>query len=174
MAASVPPGADKLLYLPYLMGERTPVLDANARGAFFGLSARHTRAHMARAVLEGVCYSLYNCLDVLAEMGVDAHDMLLCGGGGKSPFWRGMLTDVYGFDVKRTVSDEGASLGAAILGGCAAGVYASVADGCRQAVRVRDVTRPDAAKHKLYMRQYAVYATLYPALKDTFSQLQQL
>ncbi|MBR2354153.1 MAG: xylulokinase [Clostridia bacterium] len=170
----LPIGAEKLLYLPYLMGERTPILDANARGVFFGLSAMHTREHMARAVMEGISYSLYSCVELLRENGVNVADMALCGGGGKSPFWQRMLCDLYGVPIKTMKSDEGAALGAAILGGCAAGVYASVADGCEKAVRVNATICPNVETHGEYMKYYEQYRDLYPALRERFSNLQQL
>jgi xylulokinase len=130
-AEKIPVGSDNLIYLPYLMGERTPILDPRARGVFFGLSASHTNAHLARAVMEGVSYSLYSCLEAISENGVAVNCMSLCGGGAKSPLWHGMLTDIYGIDVQTMASSESASLGAAILGGCAAGVYASPKDACK-------------------------------------------
>ena len=167
----MPIGADDLLYLPYLMGERSPILDARSRGVFFGLSAIHTKEHMARAVMEGVAYSLYDCLEVLRENGIACSDMALCGGGAKSDFWRTMFADVYGVPVKRMQSAEGAVLGAAILGGCAAGVYASVEEGCEKAVRDGAACQPDAAAHERYMHYYGIYRTLYPALKDAYARL---
>ena len=171
--AGIPIGAEKLIYLPYLMGERTPILDADARGVFFGLSAVHTKAHMARAVLEGVSYSLVSCLDVLREVGISVGDMALCGGGGKSPFWQEMLSDMYGVPIKTMASDEGAALGAAILGGCAAGVYPSVTDACDRIVKEKSKTLPDADRHAAYMGGYRIYCGLYPALKDSFRALSE-
>ncbi len=167
----LPIGADDLLYLPYLMGERSPILDARTRGVFFGLSAIHTKEHMARAVMEGVAYSLYDCLEVLRENDIECSDMAFCGGGAKSDFWRKMFTDVYGVPVKLLQSSEGAVLGAAILGGCAAGVYASVEEGCEKAVRDGASCQPDAAAHEQYMHYYGIYRTLYPALKDAYAKL---
>lgn len=164
-------GCEKLIYLPYLMGERTPILDSDARGVFFGLSAVHTKYHMARAVIEGVSYSLYSCLEVLNEVGVITDDMALCGGGGKSGFWHQMIADVYGTSVKTMVSNEGASLGAAILGGVAAGVYSSVEEGCTAAVRESTSISPDETKHSEYMKYYGVYKNLYDGIKDSFKEL---
>ncbi len=171
LCESVPIGAEKLLYLPYLMGERTPILDANARGVFFGLSAMHGRAHLARAVVEGVSYSLYSCVELLRENGVSVSDMALCGGGGKSPFWQRMLSDVYGVPIKTMESDEGAALGAAILGGCAGGVYSSVAEGCERAVRAKSSIQPNMKNHEEYMKFYGMYGGIYPALKQSFEKL---
>ncbi|MBE6714713.1 MAG: xylulokinase [Ruminococcaceae bacterium] len=167
-AENIAVGADRLLYLPYLMGERTPVLDTNARGVFFGLSAIHTKAHMARAVLEGVAFSLCDCLHVLSEMGVEAKDMALCGGGAKSPLWRKILCDSFGVSVKTMESDEGPALGAAILGGCAAGIYSSVAEGCSIAVRDGKKLDPDVDNHKIYNTYYNIYKQIYPALKEQY------
>ena len=171
--AEIPIGADRLIFLPYLMGERTPVLDGNARGVFFGLSALHTDAHLARAVVEGVSFSLMNCLDVLVEMGVSVNDMAFCGGGAKSPFWRQMLADVYNRPITIKSSTEGAALGAALLAGCAAGVYRSVAEACGIAVRDKETTSPSASRHEEYMRYYKVYNGLYPSLKESFSTLKE-
>ena len=171
LCEKVPVGAERLLYLPYLMGERTPVLDSDARGAFVGLSAVHGVAEMTRAVMEGVSYSLRNCFDVLLEMGVETDDMTVCGGGSKSALWRQMLADVYGVSVKTLDGSEGAALGAAILGGCAAGVYASVEEGCARAVRVGSSVSPREEEHGRYMKVYALYNGLYGALKPTFDGL---
>lgn len=170
----LPIGSDKLIYLPYLMGERTPILDSDARGIFFGLSAMHTKFHMARSVIEGVSYSLYSCLEVLDEVGIETDDMALCGGGGKSVFWHKMITDVYGINVKTMLSNEGASLGAAILGGVAAGVYSSVEDGCQKAVKEKGSISPDSEQHKEYMKYYKVYKEIYPSIKNCFKALKTL
>ena len=167
-------GADRLLYLPYLMGERTPVLDTNARGVFFGLSAVHTKAHMARAVLEGVAYSLCDCISVLREMGVETEDMALCGGGAKSPLWRKILSDSFGINVKTMESDEGPALGAAILGGCAAGIYSSVEEGCKIAVREGNKLSYDGEANEQYKKYYEIYKTIYPALKENYKKLSEL
>lgn len=167
----IPKGSDRLIYLPYLMGERTPILDSDARGVFFGLSAIHTRLHMARAVIEGVSCSLYSCLDVIRQVGIEVCDMALCGGGGKSAFWRQLLCDMYGMAIGTVASEEGAALGAAILGGCAAGVFANVEEGCSRMVRLGDQVQPDRENHEIYMQLYQRYCALYPALKECFRGL---
>ncbi|MBQ7386916.1 MAG: xylulokinase [Clostridia bacterium] len=173
-AAAVPVGSEKLVYLPYLMGERTPILDSSARGVFFGLSAVHTSAHLARAVMEGVSYSLYSCLEAISASGIEIKEMSLCGGGAKSPLWHGMLSDVYGIPVKTMISTESASLGAAILGGCAAGVYSSVAEGSEICVRANVPLTPNAENHEKYMKLYSIYKELYPVLKDSFRELNNI
>jgi len=170
-ANALPIGSEQLLYLPYLMGERTPILDPCARGVFFGLSAKHTEVHMARAVMEGVSFSLYSCLEVIRETGIFPEEMALCGGGARSELWQGMLADVYGLSVNMKSSSEGAALGAAILAGCATGVYPSVEEGCRETVRTQKTIGFDTAHHREYMKYYELYVSLYPALKDSFGLL---
>lgn len=120
--ADVPRGSHRLIYLPYLMGERTPHLNPDARGVLFGLSAIHTQADILRAVMEGVSYSLTDCLDVLREMGVEIDSMMACGGGAKSPIWRQMLADMYQAPVSTVMNTEGPALGVAILAGVGAGI----------------------------------------------------
>ena len=168
---NIPIGSEKLIYLPYLMGERTPILDSNARGVFFGLSAMHTKYHMARSVIEGVSYSLYSCLEVLDEVGISTSDMALCGGGAKSSFWHSMIADIYGKTVKTMMSNEGASLGAAILGGVAAGIYESVDDGCNRAIKEGSAKASDEGNNKEYMKYYSLYKSLYPCVMTAFSDL---
>ncbi len=173
-AATVPIGANKLLFLPYLMGERTPHLDANCRGVFFGLSAIHTKKDMIRAVMEGVSYSLRDCMEVLKEMGVVSSEMLACGGGGTSPLWRQMLADLYGCPVKTVDSKEGPALGAAILAGVGCGLYSSVEEACRKVIRTNEPQLPNPCAHEAYEHFYTVYRSLYPALKDSYEALASL
>ncbi|MBE6703254.1 MAG: xylulokinase [Ruminococcaceae bacterium] len=171
LCEKLPIGAENLLFLPFLMGERQPALGIKARGVFFGLSAIHQKPHMARAVMEGVGFSLYDLLCKLQADGADCHDMMLCGGGAKSRFWAKMFADIYGIDIKTGASGEGACLGAAILGGCAAGVYTSVAEGCDVTVRTGKTYTFDANNHQEYMRFYDIYRDLYPKLKNSFAAL---
>lgn len=167
-------GANRLLYLPYLMGERTPHLDPNARGCFIGLSAIHSRSDMTRAVLEGVCYALKDSLEILSDMGMAADEMTVCGGGARSDLWRRMLADIYGVDCCRTESDEGPALGAAILAMVGAGVYESVESACDAVVRIRDTVHFDIEAHRRYMEFYEIYRGLYGHLKDDFDKLSRL
>lgn len=170
-AAQSPIGAHKLLYAPYLMGERTPHLDADCRGMFFGLSGMHQRRDLLRAVMEGVTYSLKDCLNVLAGMGVAPAQMLACGGGGKSPLWRQMLADVFDCPVATTVSTEGPALGAAILAGVGAGLYPSVEEACREMIHVNPAQQPIPENVPEYAKYYAVYQKLYAANRDIFKEL---
>lgn len=173
-AEGIPIGSDRLLYLPYLMGERTPHLDPNCRGVFFGLSAMHTRQHLLRAVMEGVTFSQRDSVEVLREMGVSINEMLACGGGGSSPLWRQMLADVYGCPVKTVVSKEGPALGVAILAGAGTGVYSSVQDGCAAVIKTNPPQNPISQNSAEYEKFYNIYRALYPALKNNFSELAKL
>lgn len=173
-AEQAPIGCHKLLYLPYLMGERTPHLDPNARGVFFGLSAMHQKRDLLRAVMEGVTYSLRDCLDILKGMNASVSDMAACGGGGASPFWRQMLADVYGCPVSTVTSKEGPALGAAILAGAGAGIYSSVQEGCSASVRRKTLCNPQEENTKAYEKIYQIYQGLYPALKSSYTKLAQL
>lgn len=173
-AALSPIGANGLLYLPYLMGERTPHLDPAARGVFFGLSAMHEKRDLLRAVMEGVSYSLMDCLSVFGEMGLSVDSMAACGGGGSSPFWRQMLADIYGCGITTATSREGPALGVALLAGVGAGLYAGVPEACAAVVTYGDVQPPDTQNHARYAAVYALYRDLYPALKPLYPRLQAL
>lgn len=173
-ADKTPIGANRLLYLPYLMGERSPLLDENARGAFIGLSAMHTKRDMLRAVMEGVMYSQRQCLDVLRGMGVVSKEMLATGGGGTSKVWRQMMADLYALPVSTVQNREGPALGVAILAGVGAGVYPSVPEACAKIIRTNAPQPPIAENSKRYEPFYSLYLSLYPALKDSFGALAAL
>jgi xylulokinase len=173
-AARIPIGSDRLLYLPYLMGERTPHLDPDCRGVFFGLSAMHTKQHLLRAVMEGVTFSQRDSVEVLKEMGVAVTDMLACGGGGSSPLWRQMLADVYGCPVKTVISKEGPALGVAILAGTGTGIYSSVQEGCREVIKTNPPQNPVRQCSVEYEKYYKIYRQLYPSLKDSWKNLAKL
>jgi xylulokinase len=170
-ATAVEPGSEGLLFLPYLTGERTPHLDPHARGAFVGLTVRHGRGHLTRAVMEGVAFSMRDGLEIMRDLGTPDDDMRAVGGGARSPLWMQLQADVYGRPVRRTVIDEGPAYGAALLAGVAAGVFADVAEASTQ-VRLRDeVTEPDAERARRYDELYQVYTSLYPALRDAMHTL---
>ncbi len=173
-AEKSPIGANRLIYLPYLMGERSPLLDSDARGAFLGLSAMHTKRDLTRAVLEGVTYSQRQCLDVFREMGVPIGQMMACGGGAASPFWRQMLADVYGCPVQTVASREGPALGAAILAGVGAGVWKSVGEGCEAVIRLNPAQEPNPTAGAAYEPFYRLFCSLYPALAQPFHTLAAL
>lgn len=170
----VPIGSRRLIYLPYLMGERTPHLNPNCRGVFFGLSAIHTKADMLRAVMEGVSYSLLDCFDILREMKVNVKEMMACGGGGKSRVWRQMLADMYGCEVKTIKAQEGPALGVAILAGVGAGIFPDVQTACKEFIEQDTWCQPDAAVHAYYEKGHALYQKLYQKLKDCYEDLAAL
>lgn len=169
-AAGVPPGSEGLLFLPYLSGERTPHPDPLARGAFVGLTVRHTRAHMTRAVLEGVAFSLRDCFNLMAGSLPAEIQIRVSGGGAKSPIWRQILADVIGAPLVSTNSTEGAAFGAALLAAVGAKMFPDVATACEKTIRTSDEVKPSAAK-AAYAQPYENYRALYPALKETFTRL---
>ncbi len=173
-AETVRIGADRLLYLPYLMGERTPHLDPNARGMFFGLSAMHTKKHLLRAVMEGVAYSLRDCQEIFRDMGIDIADMMACGGGGTSPRWRQMLADLYNCPVKTVSSKEGPALGVAILAFVGAGVYKTVPEACAEIIKTDKVQNPINENVPEYEKFYRLYTEVYPAVKEQYNKLAML
>jgi len=164
-AATAPSGSEGVLWAPYLMGERTPHLDPNARAAMSGLAASHTRAHIIRAILEGVAFSLRDSFEIFREMGVPAESVRLGGGGARSALWRQIQADIYGRPVGVLEAEEGAAFGAALLAGVGTGIWPSVDAACVRAVRVASETEPDASSADLLNRQYAAYRAVYPALK---------
>lgn len=174
MAGSIAPGAGGLLYLPYLMGERSPHPDPDCRGVFFGLSAAHGYPHMVRAVMEGVAYSQLECVEVFREMGVSVREMMVCGGGGRSPLWRQMLADMYGCPVTSLPAEEGPALGAAILAAVGAGLYSSLEEACGEIVRTGETLEPDDGNRGVYLDYYPLYKKLYSDLKDDFKTLSAL
>ena len=165
-AARGRPGAEGLLFAPYLAGERTPHADPDARGAFTGLALRHDRGALARAVLEGVAFGLRDSLELLAELGVEPERGRVSGGGARSELWLRIVASVLGLPLERTAVEEGAAFGAALLGGVAAGVFGSAEEAVAACVRVRDVVEPDPAWAEAYRDAYGRYRALYPALKS--------
>jgi xylulokinase len=168
-AATVASGADGLLWAPYLMGERTPHLDADARGALVGLTASHKRAHIVRAILEGVAFSLKDTFTIFEEMKVPVKSIRLGGGGARSPVWRQIQADVYDHEVEIVEAEEGAAYGAAILAGVGAKIWPSVDTACDSVVRVASRTQPNPANVEAMQKNYAAYRRIYPAMKSIFS-----
>ena len=168
-AATVPPGSDGLLWAPYLMGERTPHLDSEARAVLAGLTASHTRAHVIRAILEGVAFSLRDTFTIFGEMNVPAKNIRLGGGGARSPLWRQIQADVYGHEVEIVEAEEGAAYGAAILAGVGAKIWPSVDAACAAVVRVAARIQPDNANVAKMNENYKAYRRIYPAMKSIFN-----
>jgi xylulokinase len=170
-AAAVPVGADGLLFLPYLSGERTPHPDPLARGAFVGLTVRHGRAHLVRAVLEGVAFGLRDCLELVRGTAPEPIvELRASGGGTRSDVWRQVLADVLGATIATTATAEGAATGAAILAAVGAGWHRDVASATDAMVRVvsRTAPGPDAPR---YGSPYGTYRSLYPSLQGAFQEL---
>jgi xylulokinase len=167
-AAQVPPGSQGLLWAPYLMGERTPHLDPEARGMLAGITAVHTRAHVIRAILEGVAFSLRDSFTIFEQMNVPVNTIRLGGGGARSPLWRQIQADVYNHEVEIVEAEEGAAYGAALLAGVGARIWSSVDEACRTAVRVAGRVAPIPENVAVMNAQYAAYRRVYPAMKSIF------
>jgi len=171
LAATAPAGCEGLLFLPYLMGERTPHLDPRARGVWFGLTAAHTRAHLVRSVLEGVTYSLRDCLELLTAMGVSVGEVRASGGGGRSPFWRQLQSDVFEREVATLGIAEGPAYGAALLAGVGCGAWSSVEEACQASVRVAERLVPNPDDAAAYARGHALYKELYRRLAPLYQEV---
>jgi xylulokinase len=173
-AEQTPLGSEGLLFQPYLMGERSPHGDPDARGAFIGLTSRHTKGHLARAVIEGVTFGMADMLEIMRELGVPADSVRATGGGAKSPFWRQVLADILGASVETLESDEGPALGAALIAGVGVGRYRDFEEATERAVRTTGRIEPIEENRKKYREYFEVYRSLYPALKASFHQLSEL
>jgi xylulokinase len=170
-AAQAPAGAQGLFWLPYLMGERTPHLDATARGGWIGLTAKHTRADLIRAVIEGVSYSQRDCLDIVEGLGVAVASVRASGGGAKSAFWRQLLASVLNRRVVTLETQEGSAYGAALLALAGSGEGGSVEEVCKVAIRETDSVSPCAPDAAVYQKGHAIYQALYPALQPIYQRI---
>jgi len=171
-AETIEAGAEGLLYLPYLAGERTPHMDPAAKGVFCGLTLRHTWKHMTRAVMEGVVFSLRDGLELMQAMGLKVEKIVASGGGAKHPLWLQLLADILGIEIIQSETEEAAALGAALLAGIGAGLYADFDGACQQAVRYSDQAyQPRAAVSEQYRSQAEVFRQLYPCLSPIFGDL---
>lgn len=164
-AAQAPPGADGLLWAPYLMGERTPHLDPKARAAFVGITAQHTSAHVIRAIMEGVAFSLRDSITLFKQIGVPIESIRLGGGGARSPLWQQIQADIYGQPVELIEAEEGAAYGAALLAGVGIEHWKSVDEACETSVRVKKTVSPNPQVATLMNQRYEEYRKLYPALR---------
>ncbi|HSU61525.1 MAG TPA: xylulokinase [Bryobacteraceae bacterium] len=169
-----PPGAYGLFWLPYLMGERTPHLDANARAGWIGLTARHQRADLVRSILEGVCYSLKDGLEIIAALGARPSLVRLSGGGARSPLWHRIFASIFGERVATLETQEGSAYGAALLAMVGTGEYSSAVEVCRTAVKEVDVKEPQPQEVAFYQARYQVFRSLYPALRPAFQAIGEL
>jgi xylulokinase len=168
-AAATPACAEGLLFAPYLMGERTPHLDPHARGALIGLTAAHRRGHIIRAILEGVAFSLRDCLSIFAELKIPVSSIRLGGGGARSPLWCQIQADIYDQEASVLLAEEGPAYGAALLAGVGGGAWPSVQHACENSVRVARSFKPDASRAAAANRQYSKYSKMYSLLKEISS-----
>ena len=171
VATQAPVGSEGLFWLPYLMGERTPHLDASARGGWVGLTAKHTRSHLVRSVIEGVSYSLNDCLSIIAELGVNVTAVRASGGGARSPFWREILANVFNCPIATLETQEGSAYGVALLAMVGTKRFGSVAEACKACIRERDRVEPSDDIADAYHERYGIFRSLYPALKPTFGAI---
>ena len=169
LAARAPAGCEGLVFLPYLTGERTPYPDPHARGVYCGITLRHDKGHMVRAVVEGVTYALRDSFELMHDLGLDIQQVRGSGGGVRSALWRQILADVFGSEMVTVAVTEGAAYGAALLAGVGAGIYPDVETACDRVVRVVDRVVP-GADAGAYADYYPIYRSLYPALKSAFAE----
>ncbi len=171
-AEGIPAGCEGLQFLPYLSGERTPHPDPLARGAFIGLTLRHTRAHMTRAVLEGVSFGLKDSFSLLQDAGLTSINQVRASGGGmKSTLWRQILASILNTELVTVNTVEGGAYGAALLAGVGVGVWKDVSEACRQCIRITGSTTPVQEQVEMYQKVYALYREFYPILKNSFKSL---
>ena len=173
-AATSPAGAQGLFWLPYLMGERTPHLDATARGGWVGLTNSHKRADLIRSIVEGVSYSQRDCLDIIESLGVPVNSVRASGGGAQSPFWRSLLAGILGKRVVTLETQEGSAYGAALLALAGTADQGNVQEVCRMAIRETDSVSPAKDDAAFYARGHRIYQALYPALKPLYSEIAEL
>jgi xylulokinase len=171
-ASSVQPGAEGLIFLPYLLGERTPHMDSLARGGFIGLRYYHGRGHLARAVMEGVTFALRQTLDISLQVGgITLKDLIIAGGGAESSVWRQIQTDVFGLTTKKTLLKEQTCIGAALLAGIATGTYSDYEEASAAVMQHDSPVEPDNHRHEQYNALYQQFIELYPRLKADFHSL---
>jgi xylulokinase len=175
-AATTPPGAEGLVFIPYLTGERTPHRDPLARGAFIGLTLRHTQAHMTRAVVEAITYGLRDSLELVRQSGIHVGEVRVAGGGARNPIWRQWLADIFDAEITLVNSSEGGAFGVALLAGVGAGVWQDTHEACNATLRVTSRTTPttDPSVRRTYDQAYAHFRALYPTLRDSFHALSQM
>ena len=174
LTKDIPIGSDRLIYLPFLMGERTPHIDPKYRGAFIGLNIVHGQAHMLRAIMEGVVYSLADCNEILKELGTEVVSMRACGGGSKSPVWRKIMADLYKCGIHTLKQEEGPAYGAAILAGVGTGIYSSIQDACDAFIEEDEITECDLKEAEEYEKFHKIYDRFYEDIKENLHALYEL
>lgn len=173
-ANNIPLGSEGLFFLPYLSGERTPHQDGQARGAWVGITLGHSRAHLIRAVMEGITFALRDSIEIMRELGINVQQVRATGGGGKSPFWRQMLADTFNTEVITVNSSEGPAFGAAILAGVGAKTFNSIEEATDALIRPTEITTPIAGNVAQYEEHYRIFRNLYPALRSSFKSIAQI
>lgn len=173
-AEQAPATSEGLFFLPYLTGERSPHADPEARGAWIGLTIRHSRPHLVRSVMEGATYAMRDCLEVIREMRIPIEQIRLSGGGGRSPFWRQLQADIYGQEVVTINAEEGPAYGAALLAAAGTGAYRDVVEACQATIRVITRTTAESDRQAKYQTTYPVYQQLYRSLKSDFATIGEL
>jgi xylulokinase len=171
LAGKAKPGSEGLLFLPYLSGERTPYPDPNAKGSFIGLTLRHDKNSIIRSVLEGVAYSLKDCLLLNEGLGLSLNQVRVSGGGAKSKLWRQILADVLNVELVTLTTTEGAPYGAAILAAVGTGQYSNVEEACARMLKIESGTSPITDNVRIYSDYYEIYENLYPVLKSSFDKI---
>ena len=164
-------GENHVFFLPYLMGERSPINDTNARGTFVGMTMDTSRADLTQAVLEGVAFAIRDSLEVARSLGIQIHRSMICGGGAKSPLWRTIMANVLNLELDLPASEQGPGMGGAMLAMVACGAYPSVQDACAKLVQVSQTVKPDPALAAKYEARYQQFKRIYPALKGIFPAL---
>lgn len=170
-AEHVPAGSDRLFFMPWLAGAATPHPDAHARGGWLGLALHHTKAHMVRALMEGVAFDLRHSLEGFKRLNLPLHEIRLGEGGSKSPLWRQILTDVFGQDGRMMELHDASAIGATLIAGVGTGVYDSFETACDRAIQLGEMVRPDAERAARYEQSYRQYCRLYPSLKEWFREV---
>jgi len=168
------PGAEGLIFLPYLTGERTPHADPYARGVFFGLTLKHRKNEMVRAVMEGVTFGMRDSFEIMREMDIPIQEVRAIGGGARSALWREMQASIYEVPLWGVKIDEGPAFGAALLGAVGRGAFSSVEEASEKAVKVTEQVLPSPGLVNYYDKAYRLYRDLYPALRDFYPRLQEL
>jgi xylulokinase len=173
-AAAVPPTSEGLFFLPYLAGERTPYADPDARGCFVGLTLKHTRGHMARAIMEGVAFAMRDSLQIIQELHVPVRQIRASGGGSRSPLWRQIQADVFGQKAVTINAEQGPAYGVALLAAVGAGAFSNVPEACAATIKVVSETSTNRRAKQAYDRAFPIYQDLYRALKNDFKKIAQL
>jgi xylulokinase len=168
-ADKIKAGSEGVIFLPYLLGERSPYMNPKAKGVFFGLNLKHHRAHLIRSVMEGVVFAFRDCLQVFEELGIKIEQVIASGGGAKSKVWKQIQADIFNKEVFTTQSVEQAAMGAAILAGVGVGIYKDVEEGCKKVVKLKEEKiKPIPENVHIYNQQFKIYQSLYQDLKKDF------